>query len=176
MWLALGFGAMGLLVGSLVGLTAEAVVMPLIGLLFAFIGTSILAMLHKLSADDRKAAGMAILALSIFCLVGVYSGILATEHQILTPISKRGEKAAAKESPAPASESKPPAAKSEADAKSVTEVKRSPYLYLRSDEVEAANAIDILKSQSKITTEEAYERMYRLALTEARTTSTGDTK
>jgi hypothetical protein len=131
-WLTLGFAGMGLLIGNLVGLTSEKVVTPVIGLLFSFIGASILTVLHKLTHADRMAAGKAILALSVSCLVGVYGGVLVSEHHLLTP----------------------------KDAANATVGDR----YLRKGEVVAANGIELQRIQKRLTLEEAYDQMLKLAL------------
>src|SRR5688500_11854820 len=89
MWLIVAFSMLGLLVGNLVGLSATSVVTPLLGLLFAFAGSSVIAFLHKLTQQDRKVASYAMTALSVACLVGIYSGVLVNEYRLLTPKHRR---------------------------------------------------------------------------------------
>lgn len=89
MWVVIGFAALGLLIGNLVGLTSESIVAPLISLLFVFIGGSLFAFLHKLSTADRRLAGASLLALSLACLVGTYAGIYVAEYQVLSPANRR---------------------------------------------------------------------------------------
>jgi hypothetical protein len=85
MWLIVAFAALGLLIGNLVGLTAQSVVSSLLGLLFAFVGGSVLVFLEKLTPEIRKLAGQSILALSVSCLIGTYVGIVVSEWQLLSP-------------------------------------------------------------------------------------------
>jgi len=68
MWVIVGRFLLGLLVGNLVGMTAESVATPLLGLLFAFIAGSVIALLGKLPPEDRRLAGQCIAALSLGCL------------------------------------------------------------------------------------------------------------
>ncbi len=61
MWMILGFAALGLLIGNLIGMTSEGVIGELISLLFVFVGGSLMAFLHKLTPADRRLAGGALL-------------------------------------------------------------------------------------------------------------------
>jgi len=140
MWLAFAFAMLGLLIGTLVGLTSESVVQSLLGLLFAFMGGSVIALLGKLTAEDRKAASQAIAALSVACLIGIYSGIVVTQHRLLSP---RIAKTQAEEAPK----------RAEITAET----------YLRSSMVDKANAIDIMYKNKRITAEKAYEELYAVA-------------
>ena len=89
MWICLGMGSIGLLVGSLVGMSSDHLSRVLLGLLFGLIGGSIAASLRKIPVSDRRLAGAALFALSLGCLIGVYSGILVSQYQLLTPVSER---------------------------------------------------------------------------------------
>lgn len=91
MWIISGLAALGFLIGNLVGLTASSVVTPLLGLLFAFAGGSVLGLLHKINDRDRQIAGASLLALSIFCLGGMYLGILTTQYRWLSPPASKSE-------------------------------------------------------------------------------------
>jgi hypothetical protein len=149
MWIIFGFLALGLLIGNLIGLTAESVVISVLGLLFAFGGGSIIAFIGKLSPEDRQLAGKAILALSFACLVGVYSGIGISEWQILSPPEKAHLNA---------STALPRA--SIADKK-----------YLRSALIEPMDAIDTQLTMGDISSDEAYKRLFELV---KRLESTGE--
>jgi hypothetical protein len=151
-WLTIGFAALGLLVGNLVGLTSESVVTPLLGLLFTFMGSSILVVLNKLNAEDRKIAGKAVLALASCCLVGVYLGIALAEYRLLTP--GRGHSVWA---------SSPQAATASGTREQKTSTAAEPYKYLRSDVLDQANAVDIKMVRGELTLPQAYEQMYALA-------------
>jgi hypothetical protein len=85
MWIPLGFGALGFLIGNLVGLSSTPIVKQVVGLLFAFAGGSVLAFIRKLKAQDRKTAGAAIFALSLACTLGLYIGVLTKTHHLLSP-------------------------------------------------------------------------------------------
>jgi hypothetical protein len=87
MWLILGFVALGLLVGNLVGMTSESAVTPTLSLLFSAAGGSIVVLLHKVPETERKILGKLLLALSISCLFGIFDGIVVTEHRLLSPRS-----------------------------------------------------------------------------------------
>jgi len=93
MWLIVGFGALGLLVGNLVGLTSEPVVASTIGLLFSSIGGSVILFLHKLQQDERRLAGQLILALASSTLLGIFTGIYISEHRTLSPNQARSSPA-----------------------------------------------------------------------------------
>lgn len=131
----LAFTALGFLIGNLVGLTAESVVSAILPLLFAFGGGSAIGYFHKISLEARQSASTAILAISLSCLVGVYSGIAVSEHQWLTPEERRDVRAEA----------------GIADSK-----------YLRSYLASEADQIDQLKSAGALSPEEAYQALYQL--------------
>jgi hypothetical protein len=151
LWFVLGFGALGLLIGNLVGLTSESAVTPVMGLLFAFAGSSILALLGKISQEDRQLAGKAIFMLCACCLIGIFLGIVVDEHKLLTP----GEFREARIQAALKAESSPNSHASEASASSK---------YLRSDFIRRANAIDAHKANGDISVDQAYDQMFHLAL------------
>lgn len=133
--LTLGFGTLGFLIGNLAGLTAESTVSALLSLLFAFAGGSAIGLLHKLDANAQKSAGLMVASLSIMCLTGVYSGIIVTEHQLLTPVERRQYRV----------------------DDSIEESK-----YLRSYLINEAAQIDQLRATNQISVEQAYESLYQL--------------
>jgi len=67
MWMILGFGALGFLVGNLAGISSAQIVKTLLGMLFAFGGGSIIAFLKGINAHDRKVAGASVFAFCIAC-------------------------------------------------------------------------------------------------------------
>lgn len=85
--LVLGFSTFGLLIGTITGMTTAEITVPLVGLLFAVFGGSILAILSKLSAVQQRLLGKCLTALSIACLIGIVGGIWVSEHRLLTPQS-----------------------------------------------------------------------------------------
>lgn len=157
MWLAFAFAMLGLLIGTLVGLTSESVVQTLLGLLFALMGGSVIALLGKLSPEDRKTASQAIASLSIACLIGIYSGIVVTQYRLLSPKIDSNKPAVTTDSnkPAVTTDSKKPAVTTRAEISKET--------YIRSAQIAKANAIDIRYHKHLITPEQAYEEMYSLA-------------
>jgi len=161
MWITFGFAGLGFLIGNLIALTSETIVSSFISLLFVFIGGSVLALLDKLNEHDRKIAGSSILSLSLFCVFGVYTGVLIDEYKLLSPPNAR---------PAARAESSNNGAKKEArngpegdkmTPTAAVDTDRHPYV--RSGEPTPANQIDRLKDKT-INPEEAYQRMYRLAV------------
>ena len=134
----LAFVSLGFLVGSLIGMSAESTVTVVLPLLFAFGGGSAVAFLHKLSDRDARRAAMAVVALSLSCLVGVLGGVVVTERQLLTPSDLR--KARREASP------------------TVESLK-----VLRSEALDSLADADAQKRAKIITCDQAYDRVYRLA-------------
>lgn len=154
MWLAFAFATLGLLIGTLVGLTSESVVQSLIGLLFALMGGSVIALLGKLSPEDRTKASQAIASLSIGCLIGIYSGIIVTQYRLLSPRIESTKPLIAAQAPSPPAPPEP---------KGAARAEISKERYVRSAIIDKANAIDIRYKSNRITLEQAYEEMYSLA-------------
>jgi hypothetical protein len=130
-----GFASLGFLIGNLIGLSAESTLGVILPLLFAFGGGSAVAFLHKLEPGDRRMAGAAITALSLFCLIGAYTGILVSEHQLLSPASSESRETL-----------------SVADRK-----------YLRAIDARQVDLIDARYKARELTAAEAYEALYELA-------------
>jgi hypothetical protein len=134
MWLVIGLGLMGYLVGFLAGMTEEQVVKPVITLLFAFVGGSIFVLLAKLTPPDRTLAGKMLSALSICCVIGMVSGVSINQFRWLSP----------DRSSAQASYSK----------------KNAPYL--RSAQTDQADVIDQQMRAGVISRDDAYAKLYNL--------------
>jgi hypothetical protein len=132
------FVCLGFLIGNLVGLSTDGVTRALLPLLFAFGGGSAVAFMQKVQPDDRRRAAAAIVALSLSCLVGVYSGIVVAEYQWLSPDSE----------------------KALAERVSVGSQK-----YLKEYLISPAKAIDTKLSSGELTAEQAYDQLYRLLTT-----------
>ena len=143
MWLVVGLGFMGLLVGMLAGMSSSQIVQPLIAAMFTFVGGSVFAVLSKLSGEDRGLAGKMLSALSFFCLCGVCAGMFVVRHQYLVPKDKRPDMVSACLGP------NPPAA-----------------CTLRSSDPGEAAIIDEKKSSGKITPDEAYDALRKLYMQE----------
>lgn len=126
---------MGLLVGTLVALSAEALVQALIAALFALFGGSLLALLKNVSAIDQLKTSAGVLAISIGTLVGLYSGLYINQHQVLTPTALRA--------------SRP------------TDVVNT---YLRANVIPEATAIETQYQNKELTAEQAYGRLHELII------------
>jgi hypothetical protein len=145
MWIVIGLAALGFLIGNLVGLTAHSVVTALLSLIFAFTGGSVIALLGKVSPDDRRLAGQAICALSLTCLLGVYSGIAVSEWRVLSPRTQSTTLA----------ETDKGSGKGELGPTSIVNK------YLNSGEASAVESIDFQYRKHAITADDAYEQLYK---------------
>ena len=128
------FLSLGVVVGTLVGLSASSLAQGAIGLLFAFGGGSAIALSEKLSPSKQIFACAAIASLSIGCFIGIYSSVYISEHQLLTPAATRATDAAGKTS---------------VEARKV----------LRSELIVHAVALDQLARTNRITYENAFEQL-----------------
>jgi hypothetical protein len=153
MWIVVCFASLGFLIGNLVALTSESAVTPILSLLFAFVGGSVLAFLHKLNENDRGVAGKSVLSLSACCVLGVYVGIWVNQHRLLSPPSR------VMAATAPQDQKQPSVA--------VREDRRDDY-YLRSSRTNELDLVDRRKQQRLVSTDEAYEQVYELARKHAR--------
>ncbi len=126
------FTSLGYLIGNLVGLTAASVTGTLIGLLFAFSGGSAIAFMHKIDANARIQASKAILALTLACLVGVYTRIYVSDNQLLTRDAKKVGKRISIEA----------------------------NKYNRNKFLSKANAVDQRRANNHLSWKEAYEELY----------------
>jgi len=79
---AAAFSALGLLIGSLAGLTVSPVVVTLIAALFAFVGGSAVAFIGKLDRDQLRLASVAVLCLSTFMLIGLVGGSIVKTNAL----------------------------------------------------------------------------------------------
>lgn len=150
MWLIIAFAATGFLIGNLMAMSASSTVPSFLGLLFALLGGSLIALLHKLTIEDRVLAGKLVLALTGMCLIGVYTGLLVNEHELLTPKQRRFLTVA------PMKTAK--AAPCGADKEGRSESARGKYI--AAGEISEADEIDIEKRAGKLTAEQAYGRLF----------------
>lgn len=139
MLLPVAFLVLGFLVGNLVGLSSAEIVTALVGLLFAFAGGSVIALLRRLTPEDRGLAARALLSLSIGCLAGTYMGIVVSERQLLSPKTLRLTR----------------------DSLSASTAALSPdrFKYLRDATIQEANAIDVRYGARDLSCEEAYREL-----------------
>src|SRR5271166_1458010 len=148
------YGSLGLLVGLITGMTATSVVGSLLGLLFAFIGGSAIALQGKLTTQQQQEVYTAISSLCICCIVGIFAGIAASEWQIVSPSvwERKPSQAAAGQSPT---------AKDEAGKvqgpKNKEKLERR--YYLKGNPIAKIDEIDTRLRQKLITEKEAYEEI-----------------
>ena len=82
-FVVIGFTSLGLLIGSIAGLSSAKLTLPLFGFLFAFAGGSVIAFIGKI---PKSSIGLAGIALTSFCLAAVlalYVGIFIKVNEIL---------------------------------------------------------------------------------------------
>lgn len=77
------FFLFGFYVGTLCGLSASPITLTLMPLLFAFGGGSVVAFFSKMNDVQRKSAIVAIGAVSLGALIGTYSSIVVSSHELL---------------------------------------------------------------------------------------------
>ncbi len=144
--LGAGFVTFGATVGLLAGLTQSEIVQPLIAGLIALSGGSLLAFVHKLSPSQQQQSGLMLAALSVGLVLGVLSGIVVREHQLLGT-ARRGEAV--------------PNQSASADSAAA-------FGYLRSEQARECNTIDAARTGNSLTAEQAYEAMYSACLRRSR--------
>jgi hypothetical protein len=157
-WMALGFAALGFLVGNLVGLTAHSVVTSVLTLIFACAGGSVVAFLGKLNSDDRRAAGQMLFSLSVFCVLGTYTGIAISEWHLLSPRIST------------VSSLQPQPLTDKVNNGEIIALKTKYLDYLPVKEVDE---IDWELRQKRITAQTAYDRLYSLLQKSPQTSSGG---
>jgi hypothetical protein len=135
--IAFAFISLGFLVGHLAGFSADGVTKSLLPLLFAFVGGSAVAFMQKLQQSDRNRAAIAIIALSLSCLVGLYSGIVVSEYQWLSP---------------------------DREVALATRPSVKQRKYLMEHVVPQAKAIDTKLSNEELTQKQAYDQLYELLI------------
>lgn len=151
--IVLAFASLGFLIGNLVGLSAESTLKIILPLLFTFGGGSAAAFIPKLEPADRRVVAAAVVALSLSCLAGVYSGIVVCERHLLSPAATPLVAGVPTTGATPASV----AQDSIADRK-----------YLRSVDMRTVDVIDqkfrtgAFNSQQGENAQQAYEQLYGL--------------
>jgi mannitol-specific phosphotransferase system IIBC component len=89
MFVVLGFTSLGLLVGSIAGLSSADLTLTLFGLVFAFAGGSVIAFMGKM---PKPSIVLASIALASFCLAAVmalYVGLFMKVNEILFTTPKQ---------------------------------------------------------------------------------------
>jgi hypothetical protein len=139
--LGAGLLALGILIGTLLAMSAQSLAKSVIAALFALFGGSLLAFLQKVPIHDQFKASIGVFGISIGCLIGIYSGLYVNEHQLLTPVSNR------------ASTNSKQASASDCDPK-----------YLRANVMSQSNSIDQQYRTNQITGDRAYQELHALVV------------
>ncbi len=82
-YVVIGFTSLGLLIGSIAGLSSAELTLPLFGFLFAFAGGSVITFMGKI---PKPSIGLASIALASFCLaalITLYVGLYIKVNEIL---------------------------------------------------------------------------------------------
>lgn len=83
-WFIVGQSLFGLLIGVFAGLSISPLVATLIGLIFVFVGGSLLSVLKERTEDERMLLGKSIAMFSLFMVIGTLSGIFLRTNDGLT--------------------------------------------------------------------------------------------
>lgn len=83
-WLYVGQAIFGLLVGVTVGMSKTPIVATLLGLLFAFIGGSVIVMIKGRTEGELELMGKCITALALFTLLGIWVGVSVRANDLLS--------------------------------------------------------------------------------------------
>lgn len=83
-WLYIGQALFGLVIGFMVGLSVSPVVSTIIGLMFAFVGGSIIVLIKGRSDDELEVTGKSITAMSLLMMLGLVAGIIFRANNLLT--------------------------------------------------------------------------------------------
>jgi len=82
-WLYIGQSFFGFLIGYMVGLSISPIVSTVLGLMFAFIGGSLIVLIKGKSETELEVIGKSITALSSFMLIGIAMGIFFKANDVL---------------------------------------------------------------------------------------------
>ena len=160
MWLIVAFATTGFLVGNLMGMSASSTVPSFLGLLFALLGGSLIAFLHKLTREDRIIAGKLVFALSLTCLLGVYTGLFVNERELLTPKGRRFLPTAVHWAPASVSCTEHEGG----SAKETESGTPGRSKYLAASTLSKIDAIDVEKRLAGLPAEDAYQKLRALSM------------
>lgn len=138
----LAFAANGLLIGIMVAFSSDQLARILLPLLFAIYGGSVAAFGKDLPDARRREAYAGLLAVSVFCAVGLIGGVLAVQHRWLSPTVAA----------APGSSSPPSAA----------------LFYIRSQALGEIDRIRIQVRNDQLAKDEAFEQLLAIIQREQR--------
>ena len=134
--LALGYGALGVLVGVLAGLSSSEIAAPLMAALFTFAGGTATFLLKE-DRVTRRVLGTILLSFAPLCIAGLLGGIVIKENRLLTNLARAERLASA----SPSGSAKP---------------------YLKSIHMKTANAVNTRYRNGEITAAAAYEELWRI--------------
>lgn len=83
--LSMGMLALGIVVGTLVAMSATSLAQGVLAALFALFGGSLLGFLKQVRVEDQLKVAAGVLAIAVGTLIGIYSGIYVNEYKLLTP-------------------------------------------------------------------------------------------
>jgi hypothetical protein len=81
--LALSFASLGLLVGSIAGLSSAELTLPLYGFLFAFVGGSVISFLDKVPRQSICLASVALASFALAATFSLYAGLFIKVNELM---------------------------------------------------------------------------------------------
>jgi hypothetical protein len=127
----LAFSFTGLLIGVMVAFSEDHLSKIVVPLLFAVFGGSITAFGKNLADSPRREAYAGLLALSLFCTIGIIIGVVAVEYRWLSPVAPVNG----------------PSASAPRDR------------YLRAQTNDAIHAIEVQVRQGQMSKQDAYDKL-----------------
>ncbi|MEM7472929.1 MAG: hypothetical protein AAF340_16395 [Pseudomonadota bacterium] len=97
-WL-FGFLGLGLLVGTIAGLSTAALTVTLLTLLFSLFGGSLVVFINKLDSDQRTLAGAGLAVFSLSCTIALYASLTVRLNDLLIFQELKSEREAVVPSP-----------------------------------------------------------------------------
>ncbi len=82
-FIVIGFTSLGILIGSIAGLSSADLTLTLFGLLFAFAGGSVIAFMGKIPKSNISLAGIALCSFSLAAVIALYIGLFVKVNEIL---------------------------------------------------------------------------------------------
>lgn len=82
-FVVIGFSSLGLLIGSIAGLSSAELTLPLFGFLFAFAGGSVIAFMGKIPKSILGLSGIALASFCMAAVIALYAGLFIKVNEIL---------------------------------------------------------------------------------------------
>lgn len=147
------FASNGLLVGVMVAFSSDHLSKIFIPLLFAAFGGSVASFGRNLNTIQKREAYSGLLALSLFCTIGIIFGVLAVQYRWLSPDSISVARDGYQRSPS--------------DTKIEVREPDLSLFYLRSQTTDAINGVDTRVRQGLISKGDAYDELIKVLHGEA---------